>query len=48
MRLNVSQSAVSEQIKLLENEIGFALFRRTPRGVEVSERGRTFSTDEEA
>lgn len=41
-RLNVSQSAVSEQIKLLEDEIGFALFRRTPRGVEVGERGRTF------
>lgn len=41
-RLNVSQSAVSEQIKLLEDEIGFPLFRRTPRGVEVSERGRTF------
>jgi DNA-binding transcriptional LysR family regulator len=42
VRLNVSQSAVSEQIKLLEDEIGFPLFRRTPRGVEVTERGRTF------
>ena len=42
LRMNVSQSAVSEQIKLLETEVGFALFRRTPRGVEVSERGRTF------
>lgn len=41
-RLNVSQSAVSEQIKLLEDEIGFSLFRRTPRGVELTERGRTF------
>lgn len=41
-RMNVSQSAVSEQISLLEGEIGFPLFRRTPRGVEVSERGRTF------
>jgi DNA-binding transcriptional LysR family regulator len=41
-RLNISQSAVSEQVKLLEDEIGFLLFRRTPRGIEVTERGRTF------
>ena len=42
VRLNISQSAVSEQVKLLEDEIGFPLFRRTPRGIEVTERGRTF------
>jgi DNA-binding transcriptional LysR family regulator len=41
-RLNISQSAVSEQVHLLEQEIGFPLFRRTPRGVELTERGRTF------
>jgi DNA-binding transcriptional LysR family regulator len=41
-RLNVSQSAVSEQVRLLEGEIGFPLFRRTPRGIEVTEPGRTF------
>ena len=41
-RLNVSQSAVSEQVKLLEDEIGFPLFRRTSRGIELTERGRTF------
>jgi DNA-binding transcriptional LysR family regulator len=41
-RLNISQSAVSEQVKLLEQEIGFALFRRTPRGVEITDPGRTF------
>jgi DNA-binding transcriptional LysR family regulator len=41
-RLNVSQSAVSEQVKLLEDEIGFPLFRRMPGGIEVTERGRTF------
>jgi DNA-binding transcriptional LysR family regulator len=40
--LNVSQSAVSEQVALLEGDIGFPLFRRTPRGIEVTERGRTF------
>jgi DNA-binding transcriptional LysR family regulator len=41
-RLNISQSAVSEQVSLLEQEIGFLLFRRTPRGIELTERGRTF------
>jgi DNA-binding transcriptional LysR family regulator len=41
-RLNISQSAVSEQVKLLEDEAGFPLFRRTPRGIDVTERGRTF------
>ncbi|MDP2412147.1 MAG: LysR family transcriptional regulator [Pseudolabrys sp.] len=40
--LNVSQSAVSEQVALLETEIGFPLFRRTPRGIDITERGRTF------
>jgi len=42
VRLNISQSAVSEQVKLLEQELGFPLFRRTPRGIEQTERGRTF------
>ncbi|MBX9776166.1 MAG: LysR family transcriptional regulator [Xanthobacteraceae bacterium] len=42
IRLNISQSAVSEQVRLLEDEIGFPLFRRTSRGIEVTERGRTF------
>src|SRR4029078_9274647 len=46
-RLNVSQSAVSEQVSLLENEIGFPLFRRTSRGIELTERGRTFLYDAE-
>jgi DNA-binding transcriptional LysR family regulator len=42
LRLNISQSAVSEQVRLLEDEIGFALFRRTPRGIDLTERGRSF------
>jgi DNA-binding transcriptional LysR family regulator len=41
-RLNVSQPAVSEQVRLLEDELGFKLFRRTGRGVEASYAGRTF------
>jgi len=46
-RLNISQSAVSEQVKLLEDEIGFELFRRTPSGVESTDRGRTFLYESE-
>lgn len=41
-RLNVSQSAVSEQVKQLEERIGFPLFKRVGRGVELTERGRMF------
>jgi DNA-binding transcriptional LysR family regulator len=41
-RLSISQSAVSEQVKLLEEEVGFPLFRRGPRGIDMTERGRTF------
>ncbi|MFN3658046.1 MAG: LysR family transcriptional regulator [Pseudolabrys sp.] len=46
-RLNISQSAVSEQVKLLEEEAGFPLFRRTPRGIDVTERGRTYLSEAE-
>ena len=41
-RLNISQSAVSEQVKMLEEEAGFPIFRRTARGIDLTERGRTF------
>ena len=41
-RLNVSQPAVSEQVRLLEDELGFKVFRRTGRGVEATFAGRTF------
>ncbi len=47
LRLNVSQSAVSEQVKQLEERIGFALFRRVGRGVELSEPGRMFLREAE-
>ena len=40
--LNVSQSAISAQVKSLEHEVGFPLFRRTGQGVEVTDLGRTF------
>ncbi len=40
--LNVSQSAISEQVKLLESLLGFPLFRRTAHGVEPTKRGLLF------
>ena len=46
-RLNISQSAVSEQVRLLEEEIGFELFHRTSRGIESTDRGRTFLYESE-
>ena len=39
-RLNVSQSALSTQIRLLEDEIGHALFERRGRRLELTESGR--------
>lgn len=41
-RLNVSQSAISEQVKQLEARLGFSLFRRTGRGVEITDAGRAY------
>lgn len=41
-RLNVSQSAISEQVKLLEGRLGFPLLMRTGRGAEMTEKGRIF------
>jgi DNA-binding transcriptional LysR family regulator len=39
-RLNLTQSAVSHQIKALERELGEPLFIRAKRGVQLSEAGR--------
>jgi DNA-binding transcriptional LysR family regulator len=38
-RLHVSQSAVSRQLKLLEEELGTLLFHRTARGVTITPAG---------
>ena len=40
--LNVSQSAISHQIKHLEDVLGLALFVRRPRRVELTEAGQTY------
>ena len=38
----ISQTAVSQQIKLLEEEIGFQLFVREKRGVSLTAAGESF------
>jgi len=40
--LNVTQSAVSHQIKFLEDYLGIGLFVRNARGIELSQAGRDF------
>ena len=40
--LCVSQGAVSRHVKLLEEDLGVQLFRRLPRGIELTEQGRRF------
>ncbi len=37
--LNISQSSVSYHIKKLETDLGYVLFRRTKRGLELTEEG---------
>ncbi len=41
-RIHISQSAISEQVRLLEDEIGFSIFNRTSRGIQLTDRGRSF------
>jgi len=40
--LNVSQSAISHQLKLLESKLGVELFHRSVHSVELSEAGRLY------
>jgi DNA-binding transcriptional LysR family regulator len=44
-RLRIAQPALSRQIQDLEDEIGFKVFDRLPRGVRISAAGRLFLED---
>jgi DNA-binding transcriptional LysR family regulator len=40
--LHVTQTAVSQQVRLLEERLGFALFRRRANRLELTDQGRAF------
>ena len=42
LKLHVAQQAVSQQIKVVEDELGVQLFERTSRGVELTAAGEAF------
>ena len=44
-RLRVAQPALSRQIQDLEEEVGFKLFERLPRGVKLNPAGKLFLED---
>ena len=47
-RLGMQQPPLSQQIRALEREVGAQLFRRKPRGMELTAAGHAFLTDAQA
>ena len=43
--LNLTRSAVSHQLRLLERDLGFPLFNRVGTGIELTGRGRAYAND---
>jgi DNA-binding transcriptional LysR family regulator len=48
LKLHVSQPALSRQIRDLEEELGFALLKRSAKSVRLTEAGRAFLTEARA
>jgi LysR family transcriptional regulator, regulator of gene expression of beta-lactamase len=44
LELSVTQAAISHQVKSLEERLGLELFRRTPRGLVLTDEGRALMT----
>lgn len=44
LKLSISQSVLSRQIQALEKELGYSLYRRTGRGVELTQEGSVFES----
>lgn len=42
LELNLTQAAISQQIKALESQLGASLFKRLPRGLELTEAGLAY------
>lgn len=42
IELNLTQAAISQQVKGLESQLGAALFKRLPRGLELTEAGLAY------
>lgn len=47
-RLNMQQPPLSQQIRALEQELGFDLFKRHPKGVDLTAGGRVFLEEAQA